>query len=127
MVEVVAGRSVEAERRQLLARRFAQQRDRKAPADMRRVEQRAIGAVVDIKLFAAALFDPDDQRAVFGGQRAAGLAPQLGRIADRQAFAAAVDGVELGVERRRLTAWKIGRAAWRERECQYVEHSGGGV
>src|SRR3546814_6163231 len=55
MVEVVAGRPVEAERRQLLARRFAQQRDRKAPADMRRVEQRAIGAVVDIKLFAAAL------------------------------------------------------------------------
>src|SRR3546814_8770694 len=50
MVEVVAGRPVEAERRQLLARRFAQQRDRKAPADMRRVEQRAIGAVVDIKI-----------------------------------------------------------------------------
>src|SRR3546814_9003674 len=30
MVEVVAGRPVEAERRQLLARRFAQQRDRKS-------------------------------------------------------------------------------------------------
>src|SRR3546814_14825542 len=116
----------------LLARRFAQQRDRKAPADMRRVEQRAIGAVVDIKLFAAALFDPDDQRAVFGGQRAAGLAPQLGRIADRQAFEAAVDGVEIGVERRRLHAWvggrkaaadiddEIGRESCMGRVCQYL-------
>lgn len=99
MVEVVAGRPIEAERCQFLARRIAQQRDRKAPADMRGVEQRAIGAVVDVEFVAAALFDPHDQRAVLGGQRATGLAPQFGRIADRQAFEAAVDRVEIGIER----------------------------
>jgi len=44
---------------------------------MRRVVQRAIGAVVDVQLVAAALFDAHDQRIVFGAQRAARLAPQF--------------------------------------------------
>src|SRR3546814_13422752 len=48
MVEVVAGRPVDAERRTLLARRFAQQRARKAPAEMRRPEQRPLGPAADI-------------------------------------------------------------------------------
>ena len=49
---------------------------------------------------AAAFFDADDQRAVLGRQRAARFAPELGRIADRQALEAAMDRVEIGAERR---------------------------
>src|SRR3546814_17071180 len=81
---------------------------RKAAVAMRGVEQRTVGASVDTQLVAAALFDAHDQRAIFGGQRAAGFAPKLGRVADRQAFEAAMDRIEIGAERRRLHT-RIGR------------------
>src|SRR3546814_9623128 len=69
-LEVVACGPIEAECHRLgVAFDVALQRDRKAPADMRGVEQRTVGAVVDIQLVAAALFDAHDQRAIFGGQR----------------------------------------------------------
>ena len=64
----------------------ADQPHRKAPADVRGIEQRAIGAVVDVQLVAAALLDADQHARIFGAQRAARLAPELGRIADRQRF-----------------------------------------
>jgi hypothetical protein len=79
--------------------RLALERDREAPADMRGVEQRAVGAVVDVQLVAAAAFDPDQQAGIFGAQRTAGFAPQLGRIGDRQAFEGLVDRTEIGLER----------------------------
>ena len=37
---------------------------------------------------------------IFGAQGAAGLAPQFGRIADRQRFEGVVDDLEIGLERR---------------------------
>src|SRR4051794_3386957 len=84
-VEIVASRSVEAEVRRTDPRgHLAQQPDRIAPADMRGVEQCAVGAVVDIELVAATLFDAHDQARIFRAQRAAWLAPQLRRVADRQ-------------------------------------------
>src|SRR3546814_17478489 len=91
-LEVVACGPIEAECHRLgVAFDVALQRDRKAPADMRGVEQRTVGAVVDIQLVAAALFDAHDQRAIFGGPPAAGFAPKLGRVGCRQAFADAQD------------------------------------
>ena len=83
MVEIVAGRPVEAERHVARAAvGLAQQHDRKAPADMRRIEQRAIGAVVDVEFGPAPPLDADEQAGIFGRQRTAGLAPQFRRIAD---------------------------------------------
>ena len=110
MVEVVAGRPVEAElhRPRRVDSPLADQPHRIAPADVRGIEQRAIGAVVDVELVAAALFDAHEQAGIFGAQRAARLAPQLGRIADRQRFEGGVDDLEIGFERRRLHA-RIGR------------------
>src|SRR5436190_3899298 len=56
MVEIIAGRPIKAERHRPGVRRLlAHQLDRIAPADVRGIEQRAIGAVVDIQLIAAAL------------------------------------------------------------------------
>ena len=75
---------------------------------MRGVEQRAISAVVDVELVAAALLDADEHARIFGAERAAGLAPQFGRIADRQRFERLVDDREIGLDRRRLHA-RIGR------------------
>src|SRR4029079_10189796 len=68
------------------------------PADVRRIEQRAIGAVVDVQLAAAALFDADQHAGIFSAQCTARLAPQFGRIADRQLFERAVDDFEIGFE-----------------------------
>ncbi|MCY1170694.1 hypothetical protein D9M73_107810 [compost metagenome] len=109
MVHVVAGRAIETECHVLRAAfRLAQQLDRETPADMRRIEQRAIGAVVDVQLITTTLFDAHHDRAIFGAQGTAGLAPQLGRIADRQRFERTVDRLEIALERGRLHA-RIGR------------------
>src|SRR5690606_31189229 len=105
MVKIVTGRTIEAERQQLdIAFRIAQQRDGKAPSDVGGVEKRAIGTIVNVELLAAALFDAHDERAILGRQRATRLAPKLGRIADRQAFEATVNRVEISIERRGLHA-----------------------
>src|SRR5687768_10427318 len=86
-VEVVAGRSVEAELHRPNPRGgLAQQPHRIAPADVRGIEQRSVSAVVDVQLRAAALFDAHHQARIFGAQSTAGLAPQFGRVADRQRF-----------------------------------------
>ena len=69
---------------------------------MRRIEQRAIGTVVDEQLRPAAPLDLDDQRVVLGAQRTARLAPQLGRVGDRQRFVSAVDDPEVILERGRF-------------------------
>src|SRR6185503_14850443 len=87
MVKIVAGRAVKAEfHRPDLRGRVAQQPHRITPADVRGVEQRPIGAVIDVQLRSAALLDPHDQAAVFGAQRPAWLAPQFGGVADRQSL-----------------------------------------
>src|SRR3546814_986541 len=84
---------------------------RKAPADMRRIEEGAVSAVVDVELVAAALLDAYQHARIFRAQRPARLAPELGRIADRQAFEGLVDHLEIGLERRRLHARIDGRKA----------------
>ena len=105
MVHVVAGRAIEGEAFQLfLALILAQQGDGEAPADMGGIEQRAIGAVVDVEFLATAAFDAHDDRAIFRRQRAAGFAPQFRRVADRQAFETAMDRFEIIFERDRLHA-----------------------
>src|SRR3546814_17831894 len=112
MIEIVAGRPVEAERHVLRLRSLlAHQLDRKAPADMRRIEEGAVSAVVDVELVAAALLDAYQHARIFRAQRPARLAPELGRIADRQAFEGLVDHLEIGLERRRLHARIDGRKA----------------
>src|SRR5688500_7832648 len=86
-IEVVASRAVEAElHRPDLGRLIAQQPHRVTPADVSGVEQRPISAVVDVQLRSAALLDAHHQARIFGAQSSAGLAPQFGRIADRQRF-----------------------------------------
>src|SRR3546814_19190666 len=73
MIEVVAGRAIEAESRHLgFALGLTQQRDREAPANMRGVEQRAIGAIIDIEFLPAALFAPSDPPTLLSGSRATG-------------------------------------------------------
>src|SRR4051794_10502152 len=105
LVDVVAGRPEEAEfRGASFRRRLPQQAYRIAPADMRRIEQRAIGAVVDVELGAAALFDAHDEARIFGTERATGLTPQFRRIADRQGFEAGMNYREIILQRRRLHA-----------------------
>src|SRR3546814_10975397 len=95
MIEIVAGRPVEAERHVLRLRSLlAHQLDRKAPADMRRIEEGAVSAVVDVELVAAALLDAYQHARIFRAQRPARLAPELGRIADRQAFEGLVDHLD---------------------------------
>ena len=69
---------------------------------MGRVEQSAISAVVDVERVAAALLDPDQQARIFGAKRPARLAPELGRIGDRQILERAVDELEIGFECGRL-------------------------
>src|SRR3546814_18732828 len=78
---------------------------------MRRIEEGAVSAVVDVELVAAALLDAYQHARIFRAQRPARLAPELGRIADRQAFEGLVDHLEIGLERRRLHARIDGRKA----------------
>src|SRR3546814_19527655 len=89
-----------------LALFLPQQGHGETPADMRRVEQRAIGAVVDVAFGAATAFDAHDDRAIFGGKGTARLAPQFSRLADRQAFETSVDRVELIFGPDRPHAWR---------------------
>ena len=104
-VHVVARWAIEAERQRLgPARLGADQFDGEAPVDVRRVEQRAVGPVVDEQDVVAALLDADEDRRVLGRERTAGFAPQLGRIADRQVLEGAVDDGEIALERRGLHA-----------------------
>src|SRR6185312_6290752 len=75
-VQIVAGRAVEAElHRAHLRLLFADQPYRVAPADMGRVEQSAIGTVVDVELIATALLHADEHARIFGTQRAPRLTP----------------------------------------------------
>ena len=86
---------------------------------MRGIEQRAIGAVVDVELVAAALLDPDDQRGVFGAQRPARFAPQFGVVGDRQASKWRWMIAEIILERRRLHARIDARGSRRRhRSCR---------
>src|SRR3546814_12535016 len=78
---------------------------------MRRIEEGAVSAVVDVELVAAALLDAYQHARIFRAQRPARLAPELGRIADRQAFEGLVDHLEIGLERRRVHARIDGRKA----------------
>ena len=103
MVHIVAGRTIEGEAgHRRVAFLVTQQRDRETPTDMRGIEQGAIGTVVDVEFGAATALHPDDDGAIFRRQRAARFAPEFRRIADRQAFEATVDRVEIIFERNRL-------------------------
>ncbi len=68
------------------------------------IEQRAIGAVIDVEFVAAAFFHLDDQRGILGAQRPSRLRPELGRIGNRQGFEIAVDLREIVFQRRRFEA-----------------------
>src|SRR3546814_20999204 len=63
---------------------FADQLHRKAPCDMRRIEQRSIGAVVDVEHVVAPLFHAHQHAGIFGAERASRLCPEFRRIADRK-------------------------------------------
>ena len=71
---------------------------------MRRIEKRSIGAVVDVERVAPALLDADQQARIFGAERPARLAPELGRVGNGQILERIVDHREIGLERRRLHA-----------------------
>ena len=83
-------------------RRSADQADREVEAHVRRIEQRAVAAVVDEQLVAAPGVDAHDQRLRLRHQGAARLAHQPAALADRQLLHAVVDGAHEGRERRRL-------------------------
>src|SRR3569623_149075 len=112
VVEIVAGRTVEAERHVADVRfLLAHLADRVAPSDVGGIEQSTVGALVDIQLIAAALLDAHQKARIFGAQGTARLAPKLGRIADRKRFERLVDDREIGFERWRLHARVPGREA----------------
>src|SRR5438270_10409230 len=109
-VKVVAGRAVEAELYRPRVRLLVTDEPyRVAPVDMGSVEQRTIGAVVDVQFLATTLFHADEDARIFGAQGAPRLAPKLRRIADRQRFEGLVDDREVGRQRRRLHPGIAGR------------------
>ena len=71
---------------------------------MRRVEQIAVGAIVQIKRVALAQFNARDGRARFSDQRAAGLGPELCVLGDEHFFEAGGDLVHIRLQRRGVHA-----------------------
>ena len=90
---------------------------------MRGIEQRAIGAVIDVEFLAPALLDAHDQARIFRAQRAAGLAPQFGVVGDRKRVEVLVDQREIVFERRRFEAGIDARKA--AADIDHVDHDRG--
>ena len=95
VVRIVAGRPIEGEILRCVTRIVFQRRHRETPIDMRCIVERAIGAIIDVELFATALFDLHDHARIFRAQRTAGFAPQLGVVGDRQRLEVSRDHREI--------------------------------
>ncbi len=112
MVDAVAGRAIEAEGLQLRGSlAVPDQLGREGPARVGGIEQRAIGPVVQVKGVTLAQVDPAQDGRTLGHDRAARLAPQLGRFRDRHLVETAVDGVGIFLKVRRHHARIDGREA----------------